>query len=452
MLSMQELLLAVDRHRDLILSAERYLWAHPETGYREWETQAYLAEQFKKMGYELQFAGNIPGFFTDVDTGRSGPCVLILGEMDSLLCANHPQANPQTHAVHACGHHAQGAALLGLAAALREANVLDGLCGRIRLCAVPAEELIETGYRETLRRDGVIRYFGGKVEFMYRGYFKDADMALMVHTTNHAGSFLLSGGNNGCVVKNIAYEGVAAHAGGSPQDGVNALYAANLGIQAANALRETFRDQDHVRFHPIITYGGTAVNAIPNRVTMESYVRGASLEIIRAVNRKINRALAASAAAIGANVSLCDRPGYMPLNNDATLKEISRQALSAFLPESEIWVDDEWSTGCTDMGDLSAVMPVIQPYACGATGAGHGNDYYVADPERACVNASKYFLAMLRLLLKESAAGARRVMEKQVTLFPSQQAYFDAIDQLCMDRTAVVYQENGDVLLSFEQG
>ncbi len=59
--------------RDLMFAAERHIWKHPETGYREWETHKYLAEKYKELGYELVEAGNIPGFYTDVDTGRPGP-------------------------------------------------------------------------------------------------------------------------------------------------------------------------------------------------------------------------------------------------------------------------------------------------------------------------------------------------------------------------------------------
>ena len=57
---------AVDKHRDEILAAERYIWAHPETGYREWQTTAYLENIFEKAGYTLTKAGNIPGFYTDI--------------------------------------------------------------------------------------------------------------------------------------------------------------------------------------------------------------------------------------------------------------------------------------------------------------------------------------------------------------------------------------------------
>ena len=108
--------------------------------------------QFEK----LMEAGNIPGFYTDVDTGRPGPLVLVMGELDALICRTHPESDPETGAVHCCGHACQVAALLGLAAALKEPGVLEGLCGTIRLMAVPAEELIEVEYREQLRKDGII--------------------------------------------------------------------------------------------------------------------------------------------------------------------------------------------------------------------------------------------------------------------------------------------------------
>ena len=114
---MQKFNEAVNRHAKLALDALDYLWKNPETGYREWKGNAYLLKVFRALGYEPIEAGNIPGFYVDVDTGRPGPTVAVMGEMDSLLCESHPDADPETGAVHACGHCCQAAALLGLAAA-----------------------------------------------------------------------------------------------------------------------------------------------------------------------------------------------------------------------------------------------------------------------------------------------------------------------------------------------
>ena len=48
---MKDIIAAVDKHRQMILDAERYIWANPETGYREVKTTAYLNEKFKSLGY-----------------------------------------------------------------------------------------------------------------------------------------------------------------------------------------------------------------------------------------------------------------------------------------------------------------------------------------------------------------------------------------------------------------
>jgi len=230
---------AVERYRDLILAAERYIWRNPETGYKEIKTSTYLAKEFEALGYELTYAEGITGFYTVVDTKREGPEVLVLGELDSIICPDHKDADPETGAVHSCGHNAQCAALLGVAAALKEEAVLARLSGRIRLCAVPAEELLEIEYRQKLKNEGKIKYFGGKSEYLSRGYFDGVDMALMVHTSN---TFFSQSGSVGCIAKSITYKGKAAHAGGAPWAGVNALYAANCGLNAINAIRETFRE------------------------------------------------------------------------------------------------------------------------------------------------------------------------------------------------------------------
>ena len=146
---------------------------------------------------------------------------------------------------------------------------------------VPAEELIELDFRDGLRRAGVIHYLGGKTEFMHRGYMDGVDLAFLFHTSTRTDcDFDCHYGQNGCIAKTVRYEGVAAHAGGSPEKGVNALYAASLGLQGINAIRETLRDDDHIRIHPIMTAGGACVNIIPCEATLESYIRGASFDAI----------------------------------------------------------------------------------------------------------------------------------------------------------------------------
>lgn len=438
----------VEKHRDLILDSLDYIWKNPETGYKEWKTHSYMEETFAKLGYELTLAGDIPGFTAEVDTGKEGPTVAVFGEMDALICATHPEADKETHAVHSCGHCAQAAALIGLAAALKEEGVLDGMCGKIRLVAVPAEELIEVEYREQLRKQGIIKYFGGKPEFMWRGLLDGVDLAFMIHTTSgDEPSFNISRGSNGCIAKTMTFEGVSAHAGGVPHMGVNALYAANLALNAANALRETFMDDQHIRFHPIITRGGDAVNAIPETATMESYVRGASMREIVKVNKKINRAMAASAAAMGAKLHLRDIPGYWirqyPEDFRLAFEEAAKQVID------NVKLTEEWGTGCSDMGDVGAVMPTIHPYVSGSVGIAHGNDYYIIDGETACVKSAEAQIVLLSVLLKDNAKRAKDIIANYKPEFASMQEYFDFVDKLNIDDEVVMYDGEDKAILNY---
>ena len=450
MVRLDKLIENVEKHRQLILDANDYIWEHAESGYREWETCAYLAERFEALGYTLTKAGNIPGFYTDLDTGRPGPKVLILGEMDSLIIPTHPNARKDTGCVHACGHHCQSAALLGVAAALKDPGALDGLSGSIRLMAVPAEEVVEFEFRDDLRKKGIIKYLGGKQEFLSRGYMNGCNIAFMVHTSYGEGSFEPPAcGGNGCVFKNASFFGKAAHAGFAPENGVNALYAANLAMNAINALRETFRDADHVRTHPIITKGGNVVNAIPSLVTVENQVRSASMESLITANEKINRAMAGAAAAMGAGLKLTDRTGYAPLNNNLRLSELFRDAAGLLDPQNPIETNTEWSGGCTDMGDVSCLMPAIHPYCKGAAGPAHHDDYIIADTEKACINSSKIQLVLLELLLENDAKEATNIVKNFKPLYNSLDAYLADLDRLTVDTEAVKVQDDGTILLRY---
>ena len=441
---MEAICKAIEKNRSLIFEAEDYVWKNPETGYKEFKTSKYMEKKFRELGYELTLADGITGFYTQIDTGREGPEVLVLGELDSIICPAHKDADAETGAVHACGHNAQCAALLGIAAALKEPSVLDRLSGRIRLCAVPAEELLEIEFRSELQKEGKIKYMGGKSEFLHRGYFDGVDMAIMVHTWD---CFKVSRGTVGFVAKSVTYKGVAAHAGGAPWEGRNALYAANCGLNAINALRETFRESDIIRIHPIITNGGDMVNAIPEKVSLETYVRGSSVEAIADANAKVTRALCGAALSLGTNIDIVDIPGYSPLINDTEMMLVAKEAAELSLPDEKLEFDDSISSISTDMGDLSCLMPVVHPYAAGIGGKLHGNDFEIRDKESACVSSAKWQLAMLHLLLRDGAERARKIVANFTPVFPSKEAFLAYQDSLNASGDRIIYAEDKTVTI-----
>ena len=439
----QQIVKNVDKYRQDILDAERWIWQHPEVGYTEWQTNAYLLEKFRSYGYEPVEAGDIPGFYADVDTGRPGPCLAIMGELDALDIANHPESvNGMTHC---CGHNCQCAEMVGIAAALKEPGALDGLSGKIRLMLVPAEEMIQLEFRKGLIGKGIIKYLGGKPEFMRRGYFDGVDLSLMVHTDNNNDyDFTCQDGFNGIIAKILTYKGRSSHAGGSPEDGINAQYAATLGLDGCNALRETFRDEDHIRFHPILKGVKSAVNIIPDEMRIESYTRGKGLDAYVSANRKLNRALAAGAVAMGAQLHICDMPGYATEYHDHMFMDLCQKCCEDLSGKEKVKFDhNAWSKGSSDFGDLTMVMPGVQFYANGHTGLGHGIDFCVADPERACVNPAKAELFIADALLSDGAAKAKEILAQYEPPFASIREYLDFIDTLYMDKDVITYTEKG---------
>ena len=403
---------AIDRHAQEIASIAQHILAHPEPGYREEKTSRFVQEQFDRLEMPHKDGLALTGVKSWLDAGSAGPTVAVIGELDSLRVLEHPHADPDTGAAHACGHHAQIGMMLGTAMGLGQSGVMGDLAGRVVFFAVPAEELIEVEYRDDLRREERIEFIGGKAELVRLGEFDDVDLAMMTHTTStpEDKKLALSGTTNGLVVKRIQYLGRGAHAGGSPHLGINALNAAMLGMQGINALRETFRDADTVRVHPIITRGGDAVSAVPADVRMETFVRASSIRAVQDWDRKVDRALRAGAMAVGARVRITTIPGYLPLNNNQAMADLYRGNAVEVVGEEDVGYTGH-RTASTDMGDISQIIPAIHPYAGGVTGLGHGADYLVQDYTLAVINPAKVMAMTVIDLLSNGATRAKEIMD-----------------------------------------
>jgi len=261
------------------------------------KTAKLVAETLRQLGIPYQEGLAITGVKGMLRCAKPGPTLALMGELDSLVVFDHPLANKETGATHACGHNAQIAGLMGVAIAIADTQLAKFLAGNVVFFAVPAEEYIEVEYRMNLVKEGKLGFLGGKAELIRLGHLDDIDMAILIHTSARPADKLsgIPESSNGCIVKLMRFIGRAAHAGGAPDKGINALNAAMLAIFAIHAQRETFRDNDTVRVHPIITHGGDLVNVIPADVRMETYVRGKTTEAIDDANMKVDRALRAEA-------------------------------------------------------------------------------------------------------------------------------------------------------------
>lgn len=403
---------AIDAHRDEIYALAEDIRLHPELGYKEQRTSAIVQEQFGRLGMPFEAGLALTGVKGSLQGRAHRATVCFLGELDSVLVRDHPDADATTGAAHACGHNAQIANVIALAVGLVESGVMPALDGDVVLMAVPSEEYVEVEYRVGLKEQGLIEFLGGKPELIRLGAFDGIDLTFMTHqaAAEQGGVLGVGGPSNGCVVKQVVYTGRAAHAGGAPHSGVNALKAAALGLQAIDANRETFKDDDHIRVHPIITKGGELVNVVPADVRLETYVRGASTEAIVAAAAKVDRSLVAGAMALGAKVEIRTLPGYMPTRPCGAFGEVYKRNALQFIAEGD-WSEPTFMAGSTDMGDVSHLMPTIESRAGGASGTGHGADYRIADPDVAYILPAKAAACTIIDLLVDGAAAAREIID-----------------------------------------
>ena len=404
----------IEKNKKHIIGVAQQILANPEAGFREVKTAQLVAQNFEDLGIPYQGGLALTGLKGRIPGGAGpGPTVAVIGELDSLVVTEHPHADPNSGAAHACGHHCQIGMMLGATMGLMTPDVLSQLSGQIVPFAVPAEEFIEVEQRLEMRENGQVEFLGGKQELIRLGEFDDVDIAMMCHTASDMGErkFAMGGTSNGHVVKFVRYTGVGAHAGSLPHRGINALNAASFAIQAINSLRETHKSDDTVRIHGIMTRGGAAVSAVPSDVRLEWRVRSATPSAVVENSTAVDRCFRAGALAVGAKVEITTIPGYLPMRHDTKLQDIFRRTAIDLIGEHATLVMPARRNrgGSTDMGDLSHIMPSCHPYTAGAVGPGHSSEYLITDYESAVINPAKIMAMVTIDLLADGAKQAKAV-------------------------------------------
>ncbi len=403
---------AIDAQREKIMEIGEWTLRHPETAFREWRTSAMVKEFFQSLKLPVREPLAVTGCRADLKSGKPGPAVALLGELDAIILPEHPYADPETGAAHACGHHAQITALLGAAIGLTSFNLKEFLSGNIALIAVPAEEHHPENYYEELLSEHRISRTSGKQQLIGEGVFDDVDIAMMMHS-GHA-DFTPSG-FNGFLIKKIVFSGRAAHAGLSPEAGINALSMARLALSAVDFQRDTFRDSDAVRIHGMIQEGGNAINVVPSRVTATCQIRAKTTEALLDASGKVDRSVQAAALAFGGGAEITTESGYLPFKSSAGLEKIHEDNLNLLDPDSGFYNFGHRGSS-TDMGDVSMIMPALHAYTGGTGGTPHARDFVVTDPDQAYLRPAKLLAMNAVELLYGNAESAYAVLKTEPEL------------------------------------
>lgn len=413
----QRILRLIDIHKDQIIAFAEDIAAHPEPGYEEFCTAGKTAEVLKNLGYKVTEHLARTGV-KGTKSIKEGPSLTVIGELDAIGCHSHPNANPVTGVAHACGHHAQMAAMIGCAIAMADPDVQKCLAGTVNFLAVPAEEYIDADKRARLKKEG-IEFCCGKSEMIRTGVFDDTDIALTthVHMVPVEEDFYL--GNpacNGYSAERVTVRGKAAHGAIDPWNGVNALSITTSAIQMMGLMRETFREEDHVRLHNVIRKAGDVINSVPDEAIVETKVRAASLDKICEITDMVNRAYAGSAYAFGGKIEMEKLQGYMPIIPRAADNTLIEAADDLGLNYRTVQKGD-FNNACTDVGDLSHFVPVVNFTFKGFEGKLHGADFKITDPEKAYILPAKLLALTVYKLLKNGGQEAKKITKSYTPVF-----------------------------------
>jgi amidohydrolase len=319
---------AVDGLAGELEALSRRIHDHPELGYNEVQASGWLTQFLEAKGFEVErgVAGVPTAFRASVNGSGNGPTVAIMCEYDALPGIGH-----------ACGHNVIATSGAGAGAALAALKARLP-AGRVHVIGTPAEE------------GG-----GGKIKLLQGGVFAGVDCAMMIHGFDRT---ILHQDLLGIVRTGFEYAGKAAHASADPWAGVNALDACIQTFNAVSMLRQQVRPD--CRIHGIIDNGGAAANIIPEYAKATFYVRAPRVDTMWELHRRVVACAEGAARATGATLTVIPHDMvYEPLKRNQTLLNLfAANMRDAGLVESEPAAD---RLGSSDVGNVSQVLPTIQP-------------------------------------------------------------------------------------------
>ena len=374
-----------------ITAWRRDLHQHPELSNREVRTAKLVADELKKLGYEVRTGIAHTGVVGVLKGGKPGPRLALRADMDALPVTEQtglPFASKvtgeylgkQVGVMHACGHDAHTAILLGVASIL--AGLKQQLPGEVMLIFQPAEEGVPPGEE------------GGAPLMVKQGVFKDfkpdAVFGMHVRSALPVGSVtVIPGGTMASSdTFRIVVHGRGSH-GAQPWLGIDPIVAAAQIVTDAQAI--VSRRLDLNKSPAVVTFGifnaGQRFNIVPETAELQGTVRafdeGVRKQALASLRNVAEHVAAANGATIDANIPFDDSN---PVTyNDPALAARVRASLEKALGNERVIDTPRW-TASEDFPLLAQSVPAPNVYFfVGATSAG-------VDPATAPANHSPKFL------------------------------------------------------------
>ncbi len=334
------------RLQDTLVAWRRDIHMHPELSFQEFRTARLVADTLRDMGLEVETGVGKTGVVAHLGEGR--PVIGIRADMDALPIheANDVPYCSQTPGVmHACGHDAHTAILLGVARLLTD--MPDRPAGEIRFLFQPSEEDEDAEGKSGAQRmidDGAL-------------HGVDSVIALHVASGIESGKIRIEDGYASAAVDSFeaVVIGEGCH-GAYPQYGTDPIFILAQVINAIHGIRA--RRVNPTRGAVISigsVHGGDANNVIPNEVKLNGTIRSFDEETRQQLWDELDKAFGV-ARALGGDYRLTIRRGYPAMHNDSGVAGLIRQVTEDLLGSDHLHIEDT-GMGAEDFSYMTNLAP-----------------------------------------------------------------------------------------------
>ena len=295
-----------------VVKTYKHLHSIPEKALDEIKTSKFIASELKRFNYVVKenFAGT--ALIAELDSGKPGLVFAVRADMDALEFG----FEDKTELIHACGHDANSAMVLGAAKRISESGISSG---KVLFVFQPAEETGEGAIM--ICKSGLLDTVEEMVGIHLRP-FSEAKLGEATPALCHGASKMMA----------FKIKGVAAH-GARLHLGVNAIDAAALAVNAVNAVRVDPRVSHSAKVTHLHSEG-TATNIIPETVHMKLDLRAQTNDIMVELTKRVEHAIMTSVNSIGAEAEKTFDHGLPASDYDEEMVKIARDAIIETLGDS----------------------------------------------------------------------------------------------------------------------
>jgi len=338
--------LDLDALHDEMAAWRRDLHAHPEFGFEEKRTSAFVVKKLREFGLEVAEGVGGTGVVGTLTRGSGNRAIALRADMDALRIAEQGQQTYRSQTpgtMHACGHDGHTSMLLGAAKLLAAEGGFDGT---VRFVFQPAEEWGRGAL--AMLDDGLMQRFPFEEIF---GLHNMPGLPVG-HFETRVGPIMSAEDNFEIVLKGVGGHAARPHAG---QETLVAACALVVNLQTIVSRRLSPADIGVVSVTELITDGTR--NALPGLARILGDCRSFRPEVSAAIENEMRRIAEGTAQAYNVSVEVTYTREFVPLVNDAALVDEAFVAARSVLAHDAIGIAAEPMTGSEDFARFLAHVP-----------------------------------------------------------------------------------------------